>query len=299
MQDGSKRLKVIWRREWEYQKRELILGITVEAGLLILLFLVYLLKKSWLFAGFSYVRSLPPAMYAFVGFTEESPSASLLTFIEIMLMCFHIWLAWSFGNRGLQSIWREEEDNNIFLICNQWCSRYQLSVYKASWAAVSMLATYFLLCLLSGFLLLLGSMRQDVLFESESVLWMFGWMLRSGFSLLLLLAVCISYGLCCQYKERTAWVDGVVFGTLVVGNLYKIRDMAFWILERLHIEGAPLKQIFGWLEGLYWISPLSWINPNIEISIGKIMVQMIICIVIAGLFMLAGFLRYRTRELGW
>ncbi|MCM1568344.1 MAG: hypothetical protein NC081_02725 [Roseburia sp.] len=298
MQGGNRQLKVVWRREWDYQKRGLLIQWAVGVSLLLLLFLIYSLKESWLFNGLSYVKALPPALYAFVGFTEETlPSGSLFTFIELFVMCLHVWLAWSFGARGMQSIWREEEDNHIYLIANQWCGRYELAIYKFTWSAVSMLATYVALFLPGVVLLLAGSASRVLLLEN--VMAMLGWMIRGCFVLLLLLTVCVSYALCCGYREQTYWAGGVVFGTLIIGNLYKIRDLACWILERLQINGELFNRLLGWLDGLYWISPLSWLNPFREAGALQITGQTVLCIIIAGIFGLAGIFRYRTRELGW
>lgn len=297
MSDGNKQLRGIWRREWDYQKRELLVHISVEAGLIFLLFAVYGLKSEWLFKIYSFIKTLPPVLYAFAGLPEELPNGSLFTFVRLLMMCLHVWIAWSFGTRGLESIWREEEDNNIYLICNQWCGRFRLGVYKFTWSIVSMLATYFTLFFISIFFLVIGSANRELLFES--VIGMLCWMVRGCFSLLLLLSICVSYAMCCRYREQTMPVYLAVFGTLVVGNLYKVRDLTCWILEQLHINGVELQKFLGWLDGLYWLSPLSWLNPFMERGALQVAVQLVICIMITFLFMLAGLFRYRIRELGW
>lgn len=297
MPDGSRQLKGIWKREWDYQKQELLIHMSVEIGLLFSLFVIYELKSEWLFKVFSYIKTLPPVLYAFAGFPEELPNGSLLTFIRLLMMWLYVWLAWSFGARGLESIWREEEDNNIYLICNQWCDRFRLGIYKYTWSAVSMLATYFVLFFFSIFFLVIGSANRELLFQN--VMAMLCWMVRGCFSLLLLLSICVSYAMCCRYREQTMWVYFVVFGTLIVGNLYKVRDLICWILEQLRINSDGLRNLLGGLDVLYWFSPLSWLNPFSGSETLQITTQFIICIIITSLFMLAGIFRYRTRELGW
>lgn len=297
MQDGSRQILTIWKREWDDQKSELLLHMAIEMCLLLSVFLIYSLKSSWLFSGLSYIGSLPPVLYAFVGFPEVMPSGSLRTFIEFLIMCFHVWLAYSFGNRGIQSIWREEQDNSIYLICNQWCSRCQLAYYKLTWTAVSMLATYFALSIVSILFLLIGSVNRSLVLGN--ILEMFGWTARGCFSLLLLLVICVSYAMCSSYKEQTMGAAVVVFGTLTIGNLFKVRDLCCWVLERLQIDSTLLRQILGWLDGLYWLSPLSWINPFNKVSVLQVIGQLAICAAVAGCFVSVGMFRYRTRELGW
>ena len=108
------------------------------------------------------------------------------------------------------------------------------------------------------------------------------------------LTICPKDGKRIDVGERIAILLGV---SLLLGNLYKIRDAIGWLLRLLKIKDQIVHTIGGWLDWLYWISPLSWLNPFTSKDIFEILIQAGICILGTALLFFFTMEKYMVRKI--
>lgn len=223
MKGGSKQMRALWKREWLNQRKELCIQLLLELVCVAALFTVYRLKKALLFKAFKYVLALPAPVYAFLGLPEDVVTGNLFFYLQFVFMFLNIWIAWSFSLRTLHSIWREERTGSIYTLCSQWYSRGQIALGKYIWSIVSFAGNYFLLCLVCSVAAAAGGFHsaQRVAYAGR----MAGMLLQGMFVVILFISVSFCYAALVKSRSRSSFITGIIVIPLIIGNLYKIRDV--------------------------------------------------------------------------
>lgn len=284
-------MRLLWKREWISQRKELCIQLLLELLCVAVLFIVYQVKKSLLFKTFSYVLALPAPVYAFLGLPEGVVTGNLAFCIQFVLMLLNVWIAWSFCSRAVQNIWREERTGSIYTLCNQWYTRRQLALGKYLWSIASFAVNYLLLYVTSCILMAAGSLRnsQSAAYAGK----ISGMMLGGMFVIVFLISVCTCYAMAVKRRNSTSFITGIIIVPIIIANLFKIRNLLLFLAEKAEIS---LEWSGGLLDKLYWLSPMSWINPFAENDLGTAILQMIICIVLSALAVWYGCRKYQCRN---
>lgn len=116
--------------------------------------------------------------------------------------------------------------------------------------------------------------------------------------MLIILTFCMGVFLRRPVRQGMSWVSGVLVCSLLIGNLYKVRDLAQWFLEQIMGGTGGILGNLGWLNQGYWLSPLSWLNPYKNLSGGTVAVQSLLCIGIAAAGMAVSMKGYEQRRIG-
>lgn len=116
----------------------------------------------------------------------------------------------------------------------------------------------------------------------------------------MLICLTFGFGVFLRQPTRTGkpWVNGILACSLVVGNLYKVHDLAQWFLEKTMVGFSGILGNLGWLDQGYWLSPLSWLNPYKNLSGGTMVVQALICVGAALAGIGIGLKGYGQRRIG-
>lgn len=273
----------LWLREWKRERRGWIGQQIFVMVCSLLVFLIYMVKKVWLFRAMLLVKSLPEAAYAFLGLTAETETGNLWFYLLFTAMLLNVYVIWEIMTGIAYAVYSDERSSAVYTLCSQWYSRGQLMVarYLANVfvLVVKYLLWYIELCLF----ILVGSITREQRVSGFHVL--SGWLVRSIavsfllMSVVYLLAVSSRRG---KQRDISSWGGLLVFGTLALGNLYKIRNLVIWIFLYLERDVSGIMRRWGWLNRLYWISPLSWVNPFAAGSVRRAVLQ-VLCSFIVGI----------------
>ena len=88
----------------------------------------------------------------------------------------------------------------------------------------------------------------------------------------------------------------MILGSLVIGNLYKIRDLLEHSMKQSGKDMTALVNVLTLSRSLKWISPLSWLNPFTQYQSGVLAAQIIVSLVLSILAAAVGIVGYRIRK---
>ncbi len=279
-------LFVFWKREWERCKKDWLKLLSIEIAVILTMCILFLLRRSRLDEFVDDILRMPSAVYAFWGITSDAAGGTASFYMKWALMPLQVFITWWVCDRTVRSVWLEEEQGGIYVLCNQWYSRQQIALAKYLWNVIQFILSYCMLFVLCA--VLAGN--------SWGIGALIGLFLKGILVIMMFLSVSYCYAVVSERKSSIRWADFLVFGTLAIGNLYKAGDLITLLLQRSNRDYAGFYRMTHWLYGLKWISPLSWLNPYAEYGIGSIIIRAAICLtVIAGSTAL-GLLGYRVRK---
>ena len=89
----------------------------------------------------------------------------------------------------------------------------------------------------------------------------------------------------------------ILYGPLLLGNIYKLCGLTGWLMDYVERPVEWPGRLLTVLRRLYWVSPLSWLNPyagQLDKGLG---LKVMICVVGSVICALVGILGYRNRRL--
>mgnify|MGYP001029427499 CR=1 FL=1 len=287
----------IFKWEWRYCRSSAWKQLMIQACYPTAIFLLYCFHKEWLFQTASAVLSLPKEIYVFTGLNHNVTTGNIRFYVFFGVMIIQAWMAWNACCRTLELLQADERTGSICFICNQWYSRRQLGMGKLLSSSVVFLAQNTLWYSIVLFFTLLGSVNADqrvTALKAIFLLW-----IRTSFvtGMLIILTFCMGVFLRNSIRKGASWVSAFLLISLMLGNLYKIRDMVLWLMESLELHYANILEKLEWLDWGYWLSPLSWLNPYTDITVGMMLIQGGICIIISVLGVWSGLAGYGQRKI--
>ena len=146
--------------------------------------------------------------------------------------------------------------------------------------------------------ILLGSTNEEqrmITIRTISLLW-----LRSSLVTGMLISLTFGIGVFLKQPVRRGmpWVNGILIVTLLIGNLYKVRDLLQWFLDQVLAGFGGILGNLGWMNQGYWFSPLSWLNPYRDFSGGIMAAQAFVCVGIGVVGVVIGLKGYEHRRIG-
>lgn len=293
-----KRMTDVFRWEWRYCRKGIWKQLLIQTCYPAAVFLLYYFHKEWLFRAASAVFSLPEEIYAFAGLNHSVTTGNIRFYILFGVMLLQIWIVWNACWRTLQLLQADERTGSICSMCNQWYSRRQLGLGKlfCSFTAFFLQNTLWY-CIVLLFICM-GSAngeQRGAAFSTIILLWV-----RSSLvtGMLICLTFCAGVFLKRPVRQGTSWVSGILVCSLLLGNLYKVRNLLQWFLEQiLEGMGDSLEKL-RWLDHGYWLSPLSWLNPYGDSAGETVAVQLLICAGIAAAGAVVGLKGCKLRRIG-
>lgn len=292
-------MKWLLKRDWNTDKKALLIQICTLVGIPWLLFILCKIKEDIFLRAFSYIFRVPQELYAFLGLTSEV-QVCVWHYLLFPVVFLNAWAVWKNAVRAKLIIRREEHTKSIYLLCNQLYTRQQILLEKYIWSMAGSLGIH----LLWGIsLLVLASLTSaDPTQKAANTGTALALLLIGCAVNLLVISVMFLYTVCKSTRKKAGYSSGadlLIFGTLALGNAYKLRDAFYLLMAKLKVEGdwlVKLKGILGWLEKLYWLSPLSWLNPY-KAQMNKYAgIQIGICILLAAAFAVLTVYFYKKRE---
>lgn len=278
-------MREIMKWEWRYCKKSASCQLLVQMTCLFGVFLLYYFWKEGLFQFIARVFVLPEEVYAFTGLNHNAVTGNCLFYILFAGMYLNVWMAWNACSRTLYVLQADEQTGSIYTICNQWHTKKRIGYGK-------------ILCSLSTFwgqntiwhcvmliLALAGSVNGEQRINAVGVILRLWFQVTVVVSMLIVLTFCA--GSCCRYPmgKGLGYVNAYFAGSLIAGNLYKVRDLGRWVMAYLEMPVSYTGADFQWLDFGYWLSPLSWLNPFAPVMEAGFLTQAGICIIVAA----AGF----------
>lgn len=291
---------MIWlmKREWKRSGKKLFLPLLIQMFILCIPAVLYLVAGEQMNVLLRRIYQLPVEIYSLFGIQNWNViwwdvRWNLEQYLMFVMMFLNIWVAWSACMRMLKSVYIEEEYDTISSLCNQMYSRRQIAISKLLWGIASFLFGYLILTLELFVLLGIGNKKMAM----QSDIAVFGiQQLHVILVVVMFLALTFLYAVCtdciAQYTKH-GFVVTIIFGTWMVGSLYKLRDVIYWIMSRMHVSIGALPQKLLWLNELRKYAPLSWINPYEQTDANV----WLWCVGISVVSMVAAILVYEKRAL--
>lgn len=289
--------------EWSRWKREYIFECIITTVVPLLLLCGYRFEKTVFFTIASSLYAMPEAFYALLGLSPERMNVSFLFFLFFAMLSINYFWARRKCRQAIQALWWDERNGSIHEWINQFMSRKQLALFKYIWLVVTFCLQYLIWHSVMMLTISIGSVNTEqrqiglaAMLKSFS----FG-----GLVILMLMSASYLYAMKkspADYAELR-WTNRLTLGTLILGNLYKIRDLGSWLGTYFGENTTltiPVDEITGalsWMEGLRWLSPLSWMNPYLTANGGVPVVRVLICIGLTVLFAFLGQLLYKNRNI--
>lgn len=282
----------LMKREWKRWWKKLVKPLMFQIIFLFALTAACILKQSELqFFVFQFFWK-PTAITAFSGYTSWNGMGNMAYYLLFAMMFLNVSVIWSACVRTLRIIYTDEENQSVYFMCNQMYSRQKLAVSKYLWAQISAMLSYLIL----SFGLCGAIFWGNTMWKQETD---WGLLVLQTGRVMLVMAMMISLTFLYAVWTRSVgytkygYVTLIVFGTFFIGNLYKCRDILFWVLGRTGTSTEGIRGFTLWMDKCGWISPLSWLNPVKEFSLQLA----VICIVISIIAFLLGLLGYKRKNL--
>lgn len=289
-------MKQLLMREWNRERKGWITFQAIVMIASLLIFVLYLVGNRWLFRLMDLVKSLPAEVYGFIGLPEGVVTGNCAFFLLYFMMVMHLIWIWNGCGDTLRSVYADEECGMSDILYNQWYSRKQMFFAKNVIAVMRLVCGGALWYLELTILFAAKGFHGAQLWENIGLL--LGMGIKAVFVFLLLLLVTDYLGM--KRSRGSGNVDGilsgVLLGTLVLGNVYKVFDLLSYVMEYAGRDGSVFAKISGGLSYLYWISPLSWLNPFTQKGLGFSFAQILLCVILSMLLFVAVIHRVEKRS---
>jgi len=301
------------RREWKRWRKNLLSDLAFRILTLFLVLVICILKRNELQFYLIKFFDLPEAITAFSGYDSWNGMGNTSYYILFAMMFINVSIIWKACKRTLRIVYMDENNQSVCSICNQLCSRQKLVVSKYLWAIISSLVSYVILSICMCVMIKIGNAvaKQGTDFNILILLRTYGaeifgsaytdWnmlamqIVKVLIVQLMLVSLTFLYAVWTRnaYQMKYGFITFLVFGTFILGNLYKLRDILYWAMREAEISIGKIEEVTLWMDKLFWISPLSWLNPRVQMPI----VFMVTCIGVSIFALFMGILGYKRRTL--
>ena len=287
----------VLRWEWRYCRKGVRKQLLEQACYPAAVLLLYYFHKEWLFQAASVVLSLPEEIYAFLGLNHSVTTGNIRFYVLFGVMPLQIWVVWNACWRTLYLLQADERTGSIYILCNQWYSKRQLGLGKLTCSLIATFLQNTSLYVIVLIVILLGSTNMEQRLATVSIV-MLLWF-RSSIVAGMLISLTFAVGVFIRQPVRKGmiWVNGILAGTLLLGNIYKVRDLLQWFLNQVSVESSSILRTLGWLDKGYLLSPISWLNPYRNLPVRTIVLQSLICAGITIVGVIIGLKGYKRRRI--
>lgn len=283
--------------EWRYCRKSACLQLF---GQIICIFIVLLLYSFWkeeMFQVSANVFALPEEIYAFMGLKSGIVTGNSLFYIQYVVMYLNVWMAWNACSRALYLLQASEQTGSICSMCNQWYSKKRIGWGKLLCALIVFWgqSTLWYGTVLAA--AVVGSFNAEQRVSAVSAILLLWLRMLLVISILIILTFCV--GVYCRYPMvKGMWcVNGFFVISLFAGNFYKVGNLFRWLEAYIQtgssVSLGPQSEVwFG-----YWLSPLSWLNPFVDVTENMLFVQFCLCAILAILGIWLGRFGYGKRRI--
>lgn len=293
----KKVIKRMWHWEWVHEDHKEFITLGIEMTMIFIIFLFYIFGKHYLFAASRILRTLPVPFLALLGLDCATEMGNIAFYLMYTLLIFNLWNIWHYGKHMIHTIDRDEISGSIYTTCGQWFSRTQTAWSKWGFNILWIIVQQSLLYIWTIIWMFAGSANnsQRVRYLSQlSASW--------GINIcvmILFISICFFYAVFPKrnLKKAVSHFPNILFWTLfIAGNLYKLKNILFFLLEYLEGDFEKFTLIFGWLDQLGKIIPLSLINPFAKLEPIQILLQLTVCLCFCITIAAIGVRFYHKRE---
>lgn len=288
-------MKEMWKLEWKQWRNRFIVHTILPSVIIIIVFFLYKIKKDWLFSAVDMLFHLPDTVLAFMGLSAFLETGNISFFLNLAAIPIQLWFAWYACMLTFMMMQEEERTERILSICNQKYNRKELSVIKFRCINRMFFLPYLIWSMLLTLLKVIGSFNQEQrssAFENSIKI-----LFISAAVYVLLVAVCFMMAMIQKKgKDAKPFVNLIIFGILIVSNIYKVFDLVLEIAVYFQKESPILVDMGTKLQQLHNISPLYWLNPYAENEIAVIIVKICICICLGSICFILGRILYQRRS---
>lgn len=281
------------KREWTYDKSSLWKGLLPGFILSVLVLAVYKIDKSILLAMMRGIFRFPKAVYQLFGLEEGMATGNFGFYLLFFAMFVNFWLVWDNCRRMISGVYRDVRGDRLHSLMNQLYSKEQLAIGKYSGKLIiSALQVTIWNLMLVLFAVVGNELPQQ---RSQTVLRILQIYLISILIHIFFLSLSFFLAVWKGKRGKGFYPAGILFGTLLVGNAWKIRELLVLLFQKLSVAESNIskfERMFVWLNGLYWVSPLSWMNSLQLKSGGTFVLQILLLLVGAAIFVTLGVRLY-------
>lgn len=285
------------RRELKYRKADIVRDTLILLAAPLLCMVAYMAAGGYMRAFGQYIYMLPEPAYRLLGLGQASVY-NYNFYLKVIIIFSNIYVMWNMCNGVFYDVNRDENNGSVFFMCGQLYPRKIIILSKYIASAAAYAATYILW--FAGMMVMAAAAGIKYGNIADRVKEMFP-MLYGGIIVgILFISFTYIYAVYGRKKDEyqaSAFVSLVVFGTLVFGNLYKVKNVVLWIMDYLRKPHPGLSTKLGFLDGFRWISPLSWINPFEGHDMKEWLILTLAAFIISGVSVAAAVFLYEKRTL--
>lgn len=281
------------KREWTSMKNSAFKSLLPGLILSVLVLILYKINKAPFLAVMRGIYRCPKEFYQFLGIEEGMATGSFTFYLLFLAMFIGFWLVWDSSSRVIKSVYSDVCSDELYSLMNQLYSREQLAFGKYGGALlVSVLQVTVWNAALILFIIFGNAISQQ---RNQGILIVFRLYVISLAVHIFTISLSFVLAVWRARRGRSFSPDGILFGSLLIGNSWKIRDLLVLIFAKLSVpvgKIVKLEQMFLWLDKLYWISPFSWMNPLKLQNGGVFVAQILLLLAASGILALAGVRLY-------
>lgn len=290
----------MWHWELAHENRKEFITAGIEMAIIFIVFLLYKLGKRYLFIGTRILREIPTPFLALLGLDANTEMGNIAFFLMYVLLLLNLRNIWYYGRHMIHTIDRDEISGSIYIICGQWFNRTQISWSKWGFNVLWVVIEQSLLYIWTILWMLIGSTNN-----SQRIHYLGQLSASWGISIcmmILFISLCFFYAVFPKRNLRktvSGFLNKLFWILLILANLYKIKDILFFLLEYLEgleIDIERFMKMFSWLNQLGQIVPLKLINPFANSNPMYIFIQLAVCLCLSAAAVAGGIRFYRKRE---
>lgn len=268
---------ISWQLKQE--SRSIFRSHLIVISISFIVFLLYKLAKGVCFQIVSILTSTPSTICAFFGFTGAAETGNIGFFLGSSMALMSVVLIVLSMKRTMRIAYRDDKNGMLYLMLNQWYSREQLLHARIAVAMIQFVAGYFVWYVIVIFLAVIGSLNNSQRINNIGLISRI--MCQSitvGMLLIFLTFTWMYVSKSNMRQKEDANIGFFLMSTLVLGNIYKIRDLVAYLIETMGGNPVGFLKGFRFLDVLYWCSPLSWINPYRNQTLLMLWLQVILSV---------------------
>ena len=287
------------KREFRYKRRDVIRDVLVQLAAPALCMAACIFASDALKVFGAYIYMLPEPAYRLLGLEKEL-NYNYWFYIKVIIMFSNIYIMRNVCKGVFSDVDRDEKNGSIFFMCNQLFSRKAIIISKYIASAASFVTTYILW--FAGMMLMgvaAGMKTRNIAGNIKEMLPMMCGGIIIG---ILLLSFTYIYAVYKRKKSEyraSVFVNFIIFGTLIAGGLYKLKNVVLWIMDYLKKPHPGLFENFEFLDGFRWFSPLSWANPFVVHNMKEWIALTLAAFIISCVSVVCAIFLYEKRTLDY
>ncbi|MCR5102530.1 MAG: hypothetical protein K6B41_14380, partial [Butyrivibrio sp.] len=261
----------IIKRIIKYKKEKgYYIGLFLVLLLPIVMIIYYINNKRMLFSITRKLFLLPWQIYVFFGVSRGEQGSNSSFFIFYMMMFLNLFFVYHAIKGPSEEIRKQQKSSVLYMTLGQMKTAEDVFWEGYIWHLIKIIPFYIVWNLIGQIIAMLGAYSRTQRFTTLGL--GASSLFRGVGILFFLITVSYVYGIVSR-KDCNIKLSGYIWGFLgilfILGNLYKVKDYIIYFNVSIGKNMESIAESLKWLDKLYWVSPLSLMNPVLSFGLVK------------------------------